>query len=1605
MIRSSDWRNKLHPASLLRSNFRSKANRARRRQVGAALKIEQFEDRRLLTIAAGGVDSAYVEGVDPGSQTVATFTDDDGNTDPGLYDAQINWGDGTVSPGLVTYDAGTFIVQGDHTYSDEGLQSVSVDITESGDGDFANGVMSTATIADAPLNDTSALATPTATEGASTGLLTVATFTDDNPGDNSADMTATIFWGDGTSTTGEPVTYSGGTYSVSDSHTYADEGSYPITVDVADVGGSTLTAIGQNTVSVADAALNDTSSADNPTATEGASTGLLTVATFTDDNPGDNSADMTATIFWGDGTSTTGEPVTYIGGTYSVSDSHIYANEGSYPITVDVADVGGNTLTAIGQTTVTVVDAALNDTSAPATPTATEGASTGLLTVATFTDDNPGDQSADMTATIHWGDGTSTTGVAVSYNAGTYSVSDSHTYADEGSDPITVDVADVGGSTLTAIGQTTVTVVDAALNDTSAPATPTATEGVATGLLTVATFTDDNPGDQSADMTATIHWGDGTSTTGVAVTYNVGTYSVSDSHTYADEGSNPITVDVADVGGSTLTAIGQTTVTVTALIDTSAPATPTATEGASTGLLTVATFTDVNPGDNSADMTATIHWGDGTSTAGVAVSYDAGTYSVSGSHTYADEGSDPITVDVADVGGSTLTAIGQTTVTVVDAALSDTSTPAAPTATEGASTGLLTVATFTDDNPGDHSADMTATIHWGDGTSTTGVAVAYNAGTYSVNGSHTYADEGSDPITVDVADVGGSTLTAIGQTTVTVVDAALSDTSAPATPTATEGASTGLLTVATFTDANPGNHSADMTATIHWGDSTSTTGVAVTYNAGTYSVSGSHTYADEGSDPITVDVADDGGSTLTAIGQTTVTVVDAALSDTSAPATPTATEGASTGLLTVATFTDANPGNHSADMTATIHWGDSTSTTGVAVTYNAGTYSVSGSHTYADEGSDPVTVDVADVGGSTLTAIGQTTVTVVDAALSDTSAPATPTATEGASTGLLTVATFTDANPGNHSADMAATIHWGDGTSTTGVAVTYNAGTYSVSGSHTYADEGSDPITVDVNDVGGSTLTAIGQTTVTVVDAALSDTSTPATPTATEGASTGLLTVATFTDANPGNHSADMTATIHWGDGTSTTGVAVTYNAGTYSVSGSHTYADEGSDPITVDVADVGGSTLTEIGQTTVTVVDAPLTGASTATATGAAEGTTVATLAGATFTDANTAAPLSDFTVSAVDWGDGSTDLTGLTVSGSGGNYSVDGTHLYAEEGSHNFKITVTDVGGQTATITGTANVATVPIVGTAVAVSGFEFTPLNNVTVATFTHANGLEPASEFTATIDWGDGTSSSGTVTLSGTNYTVSGSHTYSDEKSYAVKVEVTDAAVSATITPKATILEELLPGGVRGTAEQRFISEVFRDLLDRAVDPSGLAYWTGILAKGVSHYDMVNQLEATTEFENDEVNLLYEKYLHRQVDDSGLQHWTPMLAAGQTVEQVAAQIVGSPEYFQNRGQGTNDGFIDAIYQDALGRAPDASGSKYFGDELSAGVSRTVVALQIFTTDEYKRQVVQYVFSTLLDRPAEPAAEKGFALALEAGMTDEQLAAHVASSDEYFAKIAS
>ncbi|MGA2618446.1 MAG: kelch repeat-containing protein, partial [Thermoguttaceae bacterium] len=400
-------------------------------------------------------------------------------------------------------------------------------------------------------------------EGATnSSVLSGATFTDANPGDHSADMTAVITWGDGGPTSAGTVSYDAGsgTYTVSDAHTYAEEGTYPISIAVNDDGGARATISGTATV------------ADAYSVTAGRSTGSQVLATFTDGNPLASASDYTPTVNWGGaviGTASVSvESVSQTPpastSTWQVVGSAIYAAQGTYPISVTVHDVGGNTFTSSGKVEFDAGAALLTDTTPQKTYSAVEGSSTKTQVLATFSDANATAQPTSFTATVTWAGalvGTPTVSVQLVSRTKTLSkwkVLGSAIYADVGTYSATVLVQDAAGNVVQSVGKTQFKVADAPLRDATAAKTYNAVEGGSTGTQVLARFTDGDPAAPVSDFSGTINWGDGQTTpfTSADVSLAAGVFSVSlpAGHTYAEAGKYSVSVSVKDAGGSSLTS-------------------------------------------------------------------------------------------------------------------------------------------------------------------------------------------------------------------------------------------------------------------------------------------------------------------------------------------------------------------------------------------------------------------------------------------------------------------------------------------------------------------------------------------------------------------------------------------------------------------------------------------------------------------------------------------------------------------------------------------------------------------------------------------------------------------------------------------------------------------------------------------------------------------------------------------------------------------------------------------------------------------------------------------------------------------------------------------
>ncbi len=287
----------------------------------------------------------------------------------------------------------------------------------------------------------------------------------------------------------------------------------------------------------------------------------------------------------------------------------------------------------------------------------------------------------------------------------------------------------------------------------------------------------------------------------------------------------------------------------------------------------------------------------------------------------------------------------------------------------------------------------------------------------------------------------------------------------------------------------------------------------------------------------------------------------------------------------------------------------------------------------------------------------------------------------------------------------------------------------------------------------------------------------------------------------------------------------------------------------------------------------------------------------------------------------------------------------------------------------------------------------------------------------------------TITITGTNF--AGSSTVQVNGSAVPTTFISSTQLQATLPASATtdegtpvitvvnpapgggvsnqvffpVLESPLPDGSRGTPNQRFVSELYHDLLQRPVDASGLAVWSAQLDQGVSRTQVATAIEGSQEYRTLQVQTAYQKFLHRAADSSGLTTFLNFLNNGGTVEQMDADIAGSQEYFQVRGGGTNDGFLNAFYADVLNRAVDASGRAAWDQAFAMGETTMQVALAILGSNEYRQDLVQSIYLQFLDRNADSGGLAAFVNLLNSGARDEAVIAMIAGSGEFFAKTAS
>ncbi len=289
---------------------------------------------------------------------------------------------------------------------------------------------------------------------------------------------------------------------------------------------------------------------------------------------------------------------------------------------------------------------------------------------------------------------------------------------------------------------------------------------------------------------------------------------------------------------------------------------------------------------------------------------------------------------------------------------------------------------------------------------------------------------------------------------------------------------------------------------------------------------------------------------------------------------------------------------------------------------------------------------------------------------------------------------------------------------------------------------------------------------------------------------------------------------INWGDGNAAQPATLIPNgSGGYDVIGTHAYGDDSVPPILpIEAANVDAA-FTIVGtdglagglSDDVIITDPPVVG-SAGNFTGIInQNTGIVTTA--TFTDPAGVDPLNHY-IATIAWGDG-TAIPG-TITVNNGVYSVSGSHIYVTSGPENVTTTIFHDSAPNALFTGEAFISAAPTptpsqlnVLSTTALTTNENLPTNFV-LGSFTDPTGLQAASSYTATINWGDG-SATQPATLVPTNsggYNITGIHTYPAESSqYTATVSIV-AASGETVQPPASFSFPTRKSSARPTTFKR-----------------------------------------------------------------------------------------------------------------------------------------------------------------------------------------------------------
>ena len=202
-----------------------------------------------------------------------------------------------------------------------------------------------------------------------------------------------------------------------------------------------------------------------------------------------------------------------------------------------------------------------------------------------------------------------------------------------------------------------------------------------------------------------------------------------------------------------------------------------------------------------------------------------------------------------------------------------------------------------------------------------------------------------------------------------------------------------------------------------------------------------------------------------------------------------------------------------------------------------------------------------------------------------------------------------------------------------------------------------------------------------------------------------------------------------------------------------------------------------------------------------------------------------------------------------------------------------------------------------------------------------------------------------------------------------------------------------------TSNQHFITGLYYNLLGREPSLGEVNGWVNSLQIGAPRGLALEIFLVSPEYRDREIQGAYNAYLGRDAEGATQSFWFQQMEAGASYKALLGGLLSSDEFYARQG-GNATGFVVALYNDLLFRAPEPSALGAWVGALQSGhMSRATAVSALMNSPEASAQFVDQAYHAIFGRAPDSQGLATWAPMISAGMSTDLLRLYLAGSTEY------